>query len=171
MVDHYSVSRRTHCVVGRGPEFPCFALDSTVHTSDRSAVGAVTVGPVRDVTSRGSVDRTDRLSVDTGYRGWFPSCTGRLESAHGRPDRHAGHCRDSLFLERNPGTSGIVLFCSAGCFVRCYRRVSGNGSGAVLLFLGSDAGAHVPPHRHMGKRQEGVRSRQVLFVHPRPAAY
>ena len=74
--------------------------------------------------------------------------------------------RDAVVVDRDHRAGEGVLHLPAGAADRHARRVHVARLPAVLPVLGSDAGADVLPHRHLGQRQPALLGDQVLPLHP-----
>ena len=128
-------------------------------------------------------------SLSLGLLAWLRPRPGRRAVRHRRaldrlarhPLRHLASNGVSLWLillstfltpicvliswRSHPGSREGVLRLPAAAGIRADRRLPGAGPVPVLRLLGSLAGAHVFPDRHLGPRAPHLRRRQVLPLH------
>ena len=118
---------------------------------------------VRPRRRRRAVHR--RSAVDLLARHPFPHRRRWREPLAGAafhvPDAHLR--ADLLALHPEPRQGVLRLPAAAG--IRPGRRVHGAGPVPVLRVLGSLAGAHVLPDRHLGPRAAHLRGGEILPVH------
>ena len=111
--------------------------------------------PVRRAAAVDSVDR----------RGLLPR-RRRLQHAADPADDDDGVHRGAVVVDGDHRAGEGVRHLPARPADRHARRVHVARLPAVLPVLGSDAGADVLPHRHLGQRQPALLGDQVLPLHP-----
>src|SRR5271157_2121050 len=104
-----------------------------------------------------AVDRHAQHSLPRGRRRREPMAGAAFDV----PDAHLR--ADLLALHTEPREG--VLRVSAAARIRAGGRVPGAGPVSVLRILGSLAGAHVLPDRHLGPRPPHLRRGEILPVH------
>ena len=108
----------------------------------------------------------DLHGLDPEPRGQVQHRHGRHQPGHGAADHPSGVHRGVVLVHLHQRTPQGVRHLDPGHAVQHDGRVHHPGHVPVLPVLGSDAGADVLPHRHLGRPPAALRGDQAVPLHP-----